>query len=80
MLADFDRRLVRYEAFHRRAHRYESSTAQINLFGAALTTLRQAKAAEHIGAYTRVSLWINHALRSASDAKAAGAAAPRVRA
>jgi len=33
------------------------------------------------GGYTRVlSLWINHALRSASDTKAAGAAAPRVRA
>ena len=37
--------------------------------------------ATHIGGYTRVlSLRINHALRSASDTKAAGAAAPRVRA
>jgi hypothetical protein len=40
---------VRHEAFHRRAHRYESSAAPINLFGAALTTLRQAKAAEQNG-------------------------------
>jgi hypothetical protein len=38
-------------------------------------------ASAQIGGYTRVlPLWINHALRSASDAKAAGAAAPRVRA
>jgi len=49
VLADFDRRLVRYEAFDRRAHRYKSSAAQINLFGAALTTLWQAKAAEQNG-------------------------------
>ena len=38
-------------------------------------------ASAQIGGYTRVlSRWINHALRSASDTKAAGAAAPRVRA
>src|SRR5215831_7664059 len=37
--------------------------------------------AAQIGGYTRVlSLWINHALRSASDVKAAGAMVPRVRA
>jgi hypothetical protein len=30
--------------------------------------------------HARAALWINHAQRSASDAKAAGAAAPRVRA
>jgi len=43
--------------------------------------IRPEPKAVQIGGYTRVlSLWINHALRSASDTKAAGAAAPRVRA
>jgi hypothetical protein len=51
-LADFERRLLRYEAFDRRAHRYKSSAARINLFGAALTTLWQATAAEQNGRYT----------------------------
>src|SRR5215469_284457 len=36
---------VHYESFDRRAHRCKSSAVQINLFGAALTALRQAKAA-----------------------------------
>ena len=46
VLADSGRRSVHYEALDRRAHRCKSSAAQINLFGAALTALRQAKAAE----------------------------------
>jgi hypothetical protein len=45
----FRQALVHYEAFDRRAHRCKSSAAQINLFGAALTALRQAKAAEQNG-------------------------------
>jgi hypothetical protein len=49
VLADFDRRSVHYEALDLRAHRCKSTTAQINLFGAALTALRQAKAAEQNG-------------------------------
>jgi hypothetical protein len=35
--------LVHYEAFDRRAHRCKFCATQINLFGAALTALRQAK-------------------------------------
>ena len=46
VLADFGRRSVHYEAFDLRAHGCKSSAAQINLFGVALTALRQAKAAE----------------------------------
>jgi hypothetical protein len=46
-LAASGRRPVRYEALGRRAHRCKFSPAQINLFGATLTALRQAKAAEH---------------------------------
>ena len=49
VLADFGRRSVHYEAFDRRAHRCKSSAVQINLFGAVLTVLRQAKAAAQIG-------------------------------
>jgi hypothetical protein len=47
VLADLGRRSVRYEPLGRRAHRCKSSAAQINLFGATLTTVPQAKAAEH---------------------------------
>jgi hypothetical protein len=53
VLADFDRRSVHYEALDLRAHRCKSSAAQINLFGAALTALRWAKAAEQNGGYER---------------------------
>jgi hypothetical protein len=38
--------LAYYEALGRRARRRKSSAAQINLFGAALTALRQTKAAD----------------------------------
>jgi hypothetical protein len=54
VLADSGRRSVHYEAFHRRAHRYESSAAQINVFGAALTTPRQGeggRAIRRVGAH-----------------------------
>jgi DNA primase large subunit len=53
VLADFDRRSVHYEALDLRAHRCKSSAAQNNLFGAALTALRRAKAAEQNGGYLR---------------------------
>ena len=53
MLADFGRRSVHYEALGRRARRCKFSAAQINLFGAALTALRQAKAADQNGGYAR---------------------------
>ena len=46
VLAGFDRRLVHYEVIDRRAHRGKASAAQINLFGAALTALRQARPAK----------------------------------
>ena len=49
MLTDFDRRAVRYEALDRRARHCKPPAAQINLFGAALTALWQAKAAEQNG-------------------------------
>jgi len=48
VLADFDRRLVDYEVIDRRAHRGKASAAQINLFGAALTALRQGEAGQAI--------------------------------
>jgi hypothetical protein len=43
VLADFGRRSVHYEAFDCRAHRCKSCATRINLFGAALTALRQGK-------------------------------------
>jgi hypothetical protein len=55
--------------------------AQNNRFWPAAVMTASRHLAVPIGDYTRVlSLRINHALRSASDTKAAGAAAPRVRA
>jgi hypothetical protein len=41
--------LAYYEALGRRARRRKSSAARVNLFGAALTALRQAKAADQNG-------------------------------
>jgi hypothetical protein len=49
VLTDSGRRSVHYEAFDCRAHRCKSCAAQINLFGAALTALRQVKGAEQNG-------------------------------
>ena len=56
VLADFGRRSVHYEAFDRRAHRCKSSAVQIDLFGAVLTALRQAKAAAPNGGSSRARL------------------------
>jgi hypothetical protein len=53
VLADSGRRSVHYEAPGRRAHRCKSSAAQINVFGAALTAPRQAKAAKQNGGSAR---------------------------
>jgi len=55
VLADFGRRSVHYEAFDCRAHRCKSCATQINLSGAALTALRQAKATEQNGEPARAS-------------------------
>jgi hypothetical protein len=55
--------------------------AQNSRFWAGLEGRSDSQQTVQNGGYTRVlSLWINHALRLASGAKAAGAAAPRVRA
>jgi hypothetical protein len=53
VLADFDRRSVRYEAFHRRAHRCKSSAAQINLICIRLSRESITGRVDQNGGYTR---------------------------